>query len=116
MFKTSIVRLNAVYLLSLKREFHLCFFVFFLPNHTGVVYNNDSHFMLQRSHSKTNCNPDRVDYTARGILFLSTNLKKKTMKKKKERSSLLAYYSYYSYHSYIILVYITQVNSTFRAR
>ena len=40
MFKTSIIILNAIYLLSLKRA-HV--------------------------HSKTNCNSDRVDYTKRGI-------------------------------------------------
>ena len=50
MFKTSIIKITAVYLLGKKHVTFvpLYYAFFFLPNHTGVVYNNDSHFMSQR--------------------------------------------------------------------
>ena len=44
---------------------------------TRVVCNNDF-FTFQWFHFKTTCKSDRVDYTKRGILFLSTNFNKKS--------------------------------------
>ena len=77
MFKTNIVTINAVCPLYLKRTFHLCLSVFFLPNHTFKA--TELQFRQSRLHKK------------RFPVFIY-KFEQKLMKKR-ERSSLLAYYS-----------------------
>ena len=99
MLKTSIIRLNAVYFLSLQQA---VVFLCILSTQPLV-------------HSKTNCNSDRVDYTKTGIPFLSTSLNKILWKKERKKlaSSILLLRKRSNHHHSIFAVFHAECNNIF---